>query len=140
MPDGVVRFPFVRNIRSSNNAKGSTHTLLVWHMLPTPTCTAVGYHQKLIKNIIVIYGTEVRSSGRMVFIFQQQRSSFIWQVRIVTTRSCLETSVLHSNAILVATRDRACPTPPSDQPKFAWLYLPALPCWRAAIRDASSSR
>jgi hypothetical protein len=56
MPDGVVRFPFVRNIRSSNNAKGSTHTLLVWHMLPTatPTCTAVGYHQKLIKNIIVI--------------------------------------------------------------------------------------
>jgi hypothetical protein len=24
--------------------------------------------------------------------------------------------------------------------KLAWLYLPALPCWRAAIRDASSSR
>ena len=67
-------------------------------------------------------------------------SSAIWQVRIVTTRSCLEPSVLHSNAILVATRDRAGPTPPADQPKFAWLYLPAQPCWRAAIRDASSSR
>jgi hypothetical protein len=49
-------------------------------------------------------------------------------------------SVLHSNAILVATRDRAGPTPPADQPKFAWLYLPSPPCWRAAIRDASSSR
>ena len=111
-------------------------TLLAWrHAAPTDM-----HHQKLIKrNIIVIYrygGSELGGSDG----FRTTTSSFIWQVRIVTTRSCLEPSVLHSNAILVATRDRAGPTPPSDQPKFAWLYLPALPCWRAAIRDASSSR
>jgi len=35
MPDGVVRFPFVRNIRSSNNAKGSTHTLGLAHAAHT---------------------------------------------------------------------------------------------------------
>ena len=100
-------------------------TLLVWHMLPTDM-----HHQK--------YHRTVRSSEDG--LRTTTHHLFIWQVRIVTTRSCLEPSVLHSNAILVATRDRAGPTPPADQPKFAWLYLPALPCWRVAIRDASSSR
>ena len=103
-------------------------TLLVWHMLPTDM-----HHQRISS----LY--TVRSSEGSDAVFEQQHI-YLWQVRIVTTRSCLEPSVLHSNAILVATRDRAGPTPPADQPKFAWLYLPALPCWRVAIRDASSSR